>query len=135
LRDDHAGEAIMESPPRARVLLVDDDSRTARLLARMLREDGFDVELAFDGATAIARLSRDPVPAVLLTDFRMPHVDGNAVADYARSRRPNMPIMFVTSYPDLIGAAPCVDVTVIHPKPVDYGRLSLELAGLLDAAE
>ncbi len=121
--------------PRSTILLVDDDSRSARLLARMLREDGYDVELAFDGATAIARLSRDPVPQVLLTDFRMPHVDGNAVAQYARSRAPEMPIVFITSYPDLVRVGDLSESTIVHPKPLDYRRLSLELAGISSAAQ
>ena len=123
------------APTRPTILLVDDDSRSARLLARMLREDGYDVELTFDGATAIARLSRDPLPQMLLTDFRMPHVDGNAVAQYARSRSPSMPIVFVTSYPDLVRVARDDDTTIVHPKPVDYGRLGLEIAGVASAAQ
>jgi len=101
----------------------------------MLREDGYDVELAFDGATAIARLSRDPVPQMLLTDFRMPHVDGNAVAQYARSRLPSMPIVFVTSYPDLLRLGTLHGNVIVHPKPVDYRQLSLDLAGMKSAAE
>src|SRR5262245_11232922 len=70
----------------ALVLVAEDDVRTGRVLARMLEDDGFDVELANDGAAAIGRLAREPVPDVLVTDLRMPHADGNAVARYARSR-------------------------------------------------
>ena len=107
------------------ILLVDDDVRTARLLVRMLEQDGFEVELASDGAGAIARLSRLPVPDVLVTDLRMPYADGLAVARYARSRQPSLPVFVVTGYPELVdraldGAAP----VSVHPKPLDYELLT-----------
>ena len=44
------------------VLVADEDARTARLLARMLRDDGYNVELVLDGAAALARLTRSPLP-------------------------------------------------------------------------
>ena len=47
---------------KRRVLVVDDDERTARLLARLLTEDGFDVEVVTDGVAAMARLSNGEGP-------------------------------------------------------------------------
>ena len=58
------------------VLLVDDDLRTTRRMADMLREDGFAVEIARDGAAAVARLSRSPVPDALVTELTTAHADG-----------------------------------------------------------
>src|SRR5262245_14724103 len=86
-----------------RILVVDDDVRTARLLARMLREDGFEAEFAPDGATAIGRLAHHPMPDVLVTDLRMPHASGVTVARYARSREATLPIVMITGYPDQMG--------------------------------
>jgi two-component system response regulator MprA len=119
----------VDPKPAALILVVDDDVRTARLLARMLREDGFNVELAVDGAAAIGRLSRSPMPDVLVTDLRMPHADGSAVASYARSRRPGLPVLVVTGYPELApqegdGLDPA---PLVLSKPLDYARLSEEL--------
>jgi DNA-binding NtrC family response regulator len=106
-------------------LLVDDDTRSVRVLARMLREDGFDVEVVFDGASAIARLGRDPVPCMLVTDNTLPHVDGNSIAKYARWRRPGIPLVFITGYPHLLEAfdAP----VIVHTKPVAYDALARQL--------
>ncbi|WP_437827747.1 response regulator [Sorangium sp. So ce1153] len=117
------------------ILLVDDDIRTARLLAHLLEDDGFRVELATDGALAIARLARAPVPDILVTDFRMPHADGIAVARFARSLRPDLPLFVVTGYPELVarlgrGFAP---EAVVHTKPVDYPALSAELRSSVEA--
>ncbi len=107
------------------ILLVDDDVRTARVLLRMLTDDGFEVDLATDGAAAIGRLGRGPIPDVLITDLRMPHADGVAVARYARSRRPGMPVVFLTVYPELMHGAhqDFVPPAIIHTKPVDYTAL------------
>jgi two-component system response regulator MprA len=116
----------------ALVLVVDDDIRTARLLVKMLREDGFDVELANDGATAIGRLARSPTPDVLVTDLRMPYADGHAVARYGRSRRPGLPVFVVTGYPEQIGetGTKMQPPAVVLSKPLDYSQL---VAGMRQA--
>lgn len=120
------------SEPRKRVLVVDDDVRTARLLARLLAEDGFEVELATDGAAAIARLSRSPLPDALVTDLRMPHADGIAVARYARSRNPRMPIFIVTGYPELLTRLDdLLESTRIFPKPLAYPEFTAAMRGSL----
>jgi two-component system response regulator MprA len=108
------------------VLVVEDEAKSARMLAQLLRDDGFDVELAFDGAAAISRLSRSPVPDALVTDFRMAHVDGVAVASYARSRQADMPVIIVTGYPELVqrlahSLEPAAKVLV---KPAPYSEIS-----------
>src|SRR5262245_48821756 len=111
--------------PRARVLVVDDDVRSVRMLARMLREDGLDVELAIDGAIAIGRLSRLPTPDVLITEVQVPHVDGMAIARYARSLRPALAVIFVTGYPELVlqHADELDPAPTVLNKPLDYARL------------
>src|SRR5262245_60230148 len=112
-----------------RLLIVEDDAPVARTLARMLREDGFEVELAFDGAAAIAGLGRKPVPDVVVVDYRLPHVDGMAVAAYARSRRPGVPVIFVSSYPEVLREVqPKLDpAPLVLMKPLIYGDLTSEL--------
>jgi two-component system response regulator MprA len=120
---------------KTRVLIVDDDARTTRLLAHMLREDGFEVELAWDGAAAIRRLTRAPPPNVLVTDLEMPHVDGLALTRFARTKMPGLPILIVTGYPEL---AVRVDGTleprpVVITKPLDYARFTEELRRASDA--
>lgn len=116
------------------ILIVDDDVRTARLLVRMLEDDGYQVELAIDGAAAIGRLARSPVPDVLVTDLRLPHADGMAVAQFARSRRPNLPVFVVTGYPDLVAKLERTlePRAVVYTKPLDYALLSDDLRGSVE---
>ncbi len=115
--------------PRPRILLVDDDTRTSRLLAHMLREDGFDVEFASNGAAAISRLTRTPMPDILVTDLHMPDVDGIAVTQFARSKEPLLPVVIVTGHPNMaIGlGATLIPLPVVLTKPIEYAKLAEEL--------
>jgi CheY-like chemotaxis protein len=123
------------SRPPALVLVVDDDARTARLLARMLGEDGYEVELALDGAAAVGRLARSPTPDVLVTDVKMPHVDGAGVARYARWRRPQLPVFLVTGHPELVSDLErTLDPPIlVFTKPLDYTTFVDALARAIKA--
>jgi two-component system response regulator MprA len=125
----------VDSPAiRPLLLVVDDDLRSARMLAQLLREDGFDVEVAGDGAAAVSRLTKAPMPDALVTDFRMPNLDGVTLARVARALRPNMPLVIVTGYPELVndlalssgggfGSRP----PVVLAKPLSYPELATAL--------
>jgi len=129
----HVADVVGMLKQKGRILVVDDDVRTARLLARLLVEDGFDVEVSSDGATAIARLSREPAPDVLVTDLRMPHADGLSVARYARSRNPSIPVFIVTGYPELVGSLDNVlaPIARVFTKPLAYPELTEAMTGSL----
>ncbi|MBC7976506.1 MAG: response regulator [Myxococcales bacterium] len=118
---------------RALLLIVDDDMRSANVLGRLLQADGFDIEVTTDGAAALARLTRSPVPDALITDFHLAHVDGLAVGRYARSRRTKMPIFVVTGDPASVARAadPPGGPTVVLTKPVDYADLVVRLRAAL----
>lgn len=116
-------------PRSNKVLLVDSDVRTTQRLATLLRDDGFDVEVARNGATAIARFARAPLPDTLITELRISFADGAAVARYARSRRPGLRVVVVTGYPHLLVPAELGNPPpLLFAKPLDYARLLEELS-------
>lgn len=84
-----------------RVLLVDDQQLLRRGLAMLLSTaDGIDVVgQAADGAEALAVLGRD-LPDVVLTDARMPGVDGVELAERCRQRWPDLPVLILTTFDD-----------------------------------
>jgi CheY-like chemotaxis protein len=127
----------MPNRRRSRILVVDDDVRTTRLLVKMLREDGFDVELATHGAAAIGRLTHAPLPEALITDFRMPYADGVTVARFARFQRPKLPIVMMTGYPEQMTLAEqAMDPpAVILTKPIEYAVLRAELDRMIGHAD
>ena len=111
-------------------MIVDDDVSSAHGLARLLRQDGFEVEVARDGAAAIARLTRAPLPDALVTELQLHYADGTAVCRYARSQNRELPVFVVTSHgnvwarPDLGAPEP-----VLVAKPVEYVELRDGLIG------
>jgi DNA-binding response OmpR family regulator len=127
LADELQRELAMPDSPVSRlhlVLLVDDDLRTSRRMAEMLREDGFAVEIARDGAAAVARLARFPLPDAIVTELNTAHADGTAISHFARARNPHMPIIVATGYPHLFHAADFgSEAPLVFTKPVDYGSL------------
>lgn len=76
---------------RARVLFVDDEENLLRGLRRQLRplRDRWDMEFCVGGQAAIERMQRDPVCEAIVTDMRMPGIDGAGVLAAARDRWPD----------------------------------------------
>ncbi|MBL9101119.1 MAG: response regulator [Myxococcales bacterium] len=113
------------------ILLVEDDERSGRMLAGLLRREGFAVEVCPGGLSGLQRLACDPAPDVLLTDLRMPQIDGVTVARLARDHSPDTAIFIVTAYPELArrledpGPAPQVFI-----KPLDVPALVEALRGV-----
>lgn len=118
---------------RPLILLVEDDVCAARGLARMLHDDGFDVERASDGAAAMVRLGQTPLPDALITDLYVPHVDGLTVARFARTQNPSIPAIVVTSHVELVNtrSEPMMPAPTVLAKPLDYDHLTEVLHALL----
>ncbi len=66
----------MDPKPARTILLIDDDPDAREAVAESLGRQGYAVDLAADGAEALARLARDPVPCVIVLDLLMPGMDG-----------------------------------------------------------
>lgn len=110
---------------RNRVLLVDSDYRTSNRLAGLLRDDGFDVDVVRDGAAALARLARSPLPEALVTELNVRFVDGASVARYARAQRPGLRVVILTGHPNSLqaGALGSGPSPLVLTKPLEYAQL------------
>lgn len=85
----------------ARILIADDEEPLRGFVARGLQLDGHSVDAACDGAEALDMLTADGADYdLLLTDIRMPMMDGIALALAAAKARPEMPILLMTGYAD-----------------------------------
>ncbi|MEV5986289.1 response regulator transcription factor [Streptomyces sp. NPDC052051] len=80
---------------RHRILIVEDDHALRDVLRRGLREEGYDVVPASDGATAL-RLSTDDIAAVVL-DVGLPDADGRDVCQAMRANGFHAPVVFLTA--------------------------------------
>jgi two-component system response regulator MprA len=79
-----------------RVLVVDDEPAVRSALERALRLEGYDVDLAADGAEALRRLSARSADAVVL-DVLMPQVDGLEVCRRLRAAQDHTPVLMLTA--------------------------------------
>jgi len=81
-----------------RILVVDDDAAVRESLRRALRLEGFDVELAGDGAEALERLEENgDDPDLVVLDVLMPNVDGLEVCRRLRRTGSRVPVLMLTA--------------------------------------
>ncbi len=118
--------------PRPQLLCIDDESPILDGLQRLLR-DRFDVSVAVGGRAGIDRLRGDGTFAVVMTDMRMPEVDGVAVLQAARELRPESTRVLLTGQADLTAAVAAVNDGhvfrfLLKPCPPDQLRMALDAA-------
>jgi two-component system response regulator MprA len=80
----------------ATILLVEDDHELRGVVARALREEGFDVTGAQNGAEAMRRASGEP-PDALVIDVGLPDADGRDLCQALRARGVRSPVLFLTA--------------------------------------
>jgi len=134
--------ALDSSRKTLRVLVVDDEEPTTLSFARMLQLEGFDVESALDGETALRRAAEVAFDAILL-DLRMPLLDGLEVLRRLRAipscRR--TPVAVITGY-YLVDEGTIAEIeqlgAVVKYKPLwldDLIDLTRTLAGTVEPRE
>jgi two-component system, sensor histidine kinase and response regulator len=110
-----------------RILVVDDDVASARLVAKYLHHDGYKAVIVHDGPAALARATAEP-PDLILLDVMMPGMDGLAVCRRLRAEGPtaDVPVIFLSARGDLTDRVAGLDVGA-----VDYLVKPFEPADLL----
>jgi CheY-like chemotaxis protein len=117
---------------RPRVLCVDDEPAVLDGLRLHLRRS-FDVVTAADGLEGLQRLEQGPAFAAILSDMRMPGMDGATFLARARARSPDTVRILLTGHADLDAALAAVNEGQIFrfltkPCSPDYVRATLEQA-------
>ena len=84
-----------------RILLTEDDDSVRAFVSRALQLDGHDVETACDGVEALERLTeKDGAYDLLVSDVKMPLMDGITLAHKASGQWPGLPILLMTGFAD-----------------------------------
>jgi CheY-like chemotaxis protein len=81
-----------------RVLVVDDEPQICEFVSHVLRDAGYQVTTAGDGAGAMAAVASHGAPDLLLTDFRMPQMNGDELAARLRQSLPDLKVLYLTGY-------------------------------------
>jgi two-component system, cell cycle response regulator CpdR len=120
----------------AHILLAEDEDGLRSLVARALIQDGHAVEAAPDGAAALDKLADPPGKfELLLTDIRMPVMDGIALALAAARDQPDLTILLMTGFADQRERAHGLDALIhdVITKPFSVGDIKLAVREALAA--
>lgn len=107
-----------------RILLVDDDRRMTRTLADILTLTGYEVIEAESGADALQKVSDSHFDCVL-SDIKMPEMDGVELHRRLREMQPGLPVVLMTAYAanELISQGLEDGVAGVFDKPLDINYL------------
>jgi two-component system response regulator AtoC len=110
------------------VLLVDDDASTRKVAKANLALEGFEVIAAASGAEALARLAETD-PLALVSDLKMPDMDGIALMERVHASRPSLPVVLVTANATVETAVRAMQLGALHylTKPIRFDELALVL--------
>ena len=115
------------------VLVVDDNLEMARTLAEGLTDQGFHAEAVGSGSSAAERLKTDHIDA-LVTDLRMPKLDGLDLLSISRGLAPDRPVIVMTAFSAVDSAVESIRQGAYHylTKPFKTDELVLFLRRALD---
>ena len=107
-----------------RILLADDDPSLCRVLQLKLQKHGYKVAAVANGRTALEQLEREQFD-LLLSDIRMPGLDGIELLGEVQKQRPEMKVVLITAYATIVQAVEAVKLGAFDyiTKPFDDGQL------------
>jgi CheY-like chemotaxis protein len=124
--------SVMQNKQSAKhVLIVDDEIAIAYVFQRYFDLHGFRTSVAYDGNTALVMSKGEPVHAVI-TDFRMPGMNGQEFISRLRESTPNLPAIIVSAYTNEISTR-LPGIRIIS-KPVDPTYLIASVKEMLSDA-
>jgi DNA-binding response OmpR family regulator len=120
-----------------KILLVEDDPRLSRSLARLLEQDRHNVEVAADGETGIDIAVGENGIDVLILDIGLPDLSGIEVARRVRRERPELAILMLTARDTVTDRVTGLDAGADDyvVKPFSYDELAARLRALARRAE
>jgi ActR/RegA family two-component response regulator len=123
-----------EVPPH--ILVMEDDLSVAQGLEMVLREDGFDVNLAGTGELAMEAFRQKRFD-LLVADLRLPDIDGMDVIRRIKAQKPDTEVIVITGYGTTATAVEAMKLGVADflPKPFTEDQIKTAIAGALKSQE
>lgn len=128
--------AKAQSKPR-RILVVEDEEDIRELLAELLGSslENVVMETRPDGPSALRAIAANP-PDLIITDFKMPGMNGLELLAHVRLQLPNVPAILITAFPDLDIAVRAINEARVQSflqKPIDPQQVVRVVGGILSA--
>ena len=120
----------------AKVLLIEDDAPSRRLVQAILRPEGVEVSMAHDGKQGLEYAAAGE-PDVVLLDLRLPGMDGLEVLQRLRSAYRNLPVIIVTAFGELKTAVEATKLGAFDylTKPIEHEQLTFAVRRALETRE
>ncbi len=125
-----------ETTYRPHVLLVEDELNVAKGLEMVMREEGYEVDLAETGHDALDKFKATEFD-LLVADLRLPDMDGMEVIQEVREKRPRTNVVIITGYPSVASAVQAVKMGVSDylRKPFTEDEFKTAVKGALEKKE
>ncbi len=81
-----------------RILVVDDEPHLCDVLAMLLADDGYEVVTASNGREAVGQLEREAAPDLIISDLKMPELDGMGLLAAVKAAGREVPLVMITAY-------------------------------------
>ena len=113
---------------KTKLLLADDEAGIRKVLGISLEDSGYDVLLAENGEEAL-RLFREALPSIVLTDIKMPGIDGIELLGIIKQENPDTEVIMITGHGDMDLAIESLklDATDFITKPINNDALDIAL--------
>ncbi|MBX3197877.1 MAG: sigma-54-dependent Fis family transcriptional regulator [Labilithrix sp.] len=113
---------------KARILVVDDEASARSGLEKLLKQSGYDVSLAADGVAAL-EVAAATAPDVVVTDLKMPNMDGMTLLGKLREQDAELPVIVTTAFGDVSNAVDAMrkGAADFITKPIDFDVLLLAI--------
>jgi CheY-like chemotaxis protein len=115
--------------PSLLILVVDDVESVRQLTRRSLEHAGHRVLEAGDGVEALACLAENPTVELVVTDLRMPNMDGWELATRLSGRSPRLPVLFMSGFDEHLASATVAGRVL--PKPFTPEQLDERIREVL----
>ena len=121
---------------KARILIVDDEASARSGLSKLLEQEGYTVDTAADGLLALEAIT-ERAPALIITDLKMPNLDGMGLLGQLRERNLDIPAIVTTAFGEVSVAVQAMRAGAEDylTKPIDFEALLLGVERTLQRRE
>ncbi|MCA9610970.1 MAG: response regulator, partial [Myxococcales bacterium] len=127
---------MAKSKPRGRILIVDDEANAREALDELLREEGYRTATAADGQEALEKIPEFR-PEVVLTDLKMPRMDGLELLERGRELMPHGTFVVMTAFGSIDTAVAAIRRGAENyvTKPLDFDALGALVERAMEKAK